>query len=404
MSKNKKSYAKILPLVTVVFLIITGSLSALILDRQLTSISSMQEKQLGNTLSLQLAKVAKTFIISQDTLSLQGEVDDMSSIDGIKYVAVYDASNQILAKATKLLFAGHKGIAYSSPIVIENTIAGYARIKFYEEYFTESFQALRITLALLFFALFFILVYLSIKIGKNFSLRLNRLIEQLPGDDKEPGDELSMLEYRLKPLIAHREEGQQLHVEQTVENFALLAVDCKNLTILKTRVNPEHLESVMSQFDTLVNDAANIYGAKRLGASQRSIHLKFKGKSEEDKHPLRALYCATAIHALSVKLLDAQGIKLELASAISNGTYKKYRSQLLHESSSEEHLSSLQSMLEQAMDGEILLDAQTKEHGSLQGIVLSPPSPKSLLYRVERLDEDSEKLVTQQLAILARDI
>ena len=404
MGKNKKSYAKILPAATVLFLIITGSLSALILDRQLTSIAGMQEKNLGNTLSLQLAKVAKNSIINQDTLSLQGEVDDILAIEGIKYVAVYNASDQILAKATKHLLAGHEGIPYSNPIVIENTIAGYASVQFHEEYFMGSFQALRMTLALLFSVVFFILVYLSAKIGKNFSLRLNRLIEQLPGDDKEPEDELSMLEYRLKPLIENREEGQQLDVEQTAENSALLAVDCKNLTILKTRVNPEHLESVMSQFDTLVDDAANIYGAVRLGASQRSIHLKFKGKSEEDKHPLRALYCATAIHALSVKLLDTQGIKLELASAISNGTYKKYRSQLLHESSSEEHLNSLQLMLEQAVDGEILLDAQTKEHGSLRGISLSPPSPKSLLYRVEGLDEASEKLVTQQLAILSRNI
>ncbi len=84
-------------------------------------------------------------------------------------------------------------------------------------------------------------------------------------------DELSALEHRLKPLIATRKENQQPYAEQKVEDYALLAIDCNNLTILKTRVNTEHLESVMSQFDVLVNDAAALYAATRLSASQLTL-------------------------------------------------------------------------------------------------------------------------------------
>ena len=67
-------------------------------------------------------------------------------------------------------------------------------------------------------------------------------------------------------------------------------------------------------------------------------------------------------------------------------------------------MNSLQLMLEQAVDGEILLDAPTKSHGSLQDISLYPPSEKSILFRVEELNEDSKELISQQIAILGRDM
>lgn len=408
MGKNKKSYAKLLPTFTIIFSLTFASLSAIILSVELDSIADEQENYLGQALSSQLAKVSRNSIINQDKLSLQIEVDDMLTIEGIQYVAVHDASRRLLVKATKSAnrtsLASNATHTYTSAITIENATAGYALVRFDQEFFAAYFQTLRFAIAFLFASIFFILIYLSAKIGKILSFRLNHLIQQLPGDNKETMDELSALEHRLKPLMATRKENQQPYAEQKVEDYALLAIDCKNLTILKTRVNPEHLESVMSQFDILVNDAAEIYGATRLSAGQRSIYLQFKGKSEYDDHPLRALYCATAIHDLSKKLLDTQGIKLELASVISNDTQKYSRSQILNESHCEAHLNSLQLMLEQAVDGEILLDAPTKSHGSLQDISLYPPSEKSILFRVEELNEDSKELISQQIAILGRDM
>ena len=407
MGKNKKSYAKILPIITITFTLIVGIFGALIINYQIGSTADRQEKYLGDALSLQLAKVAKTSIINQDILSLQIEVDEVLAIEGLKYVAVYDASSQILAKAKKVSqknSVDNLGSKYTSPITIETEIVGYALIQFDNKFFEAYFKVLNITICLLFVSIFSLLIYTSIKLGKDFSLRLNRIIQQLPSDGEGPMDELSMLEKRLEPLISARVKNQQPYIEEKYEESTILAINCKNLTILKTRVNPEHLESLMSQFDTLINDTAAIYGAVRLKAGQRCVYLKFKGKSGEDAHPLRALCCSSVIHKLSQKLLDAQGIKLELASAILSVEYKNFSSQLLQESSCEEHLNSLQLMLDQAVDDEILLDGQTKEHDSLKEVLLSPPSSKSLLFRVEGLGDICEKLTRQQIEILARDI
>ena len=99
MGKNKKSYAKTLPILAISFAIFIGILGALIINQQISLVAEKQEKYLGNTLGLQLAKVAKTSIINKDILSLQIELDDMLAIDGVGYVAVYDASKKVLAKA-----------------------------------------------------------------------------------------------------------------------------------------------------------------------------------------------------------------------------------------------------------------------------------------------------------------
>jgi hypothetical protein len=193
-------------------------------------------------------------------------------------------------------------------------------------------------------------------------------------------------------------------MEERYEESTILAVECKNLTILKTRVNPEHLESLMYQFDILINKVSDIYGATRFNADQRCIYLKFKKKSTADDYPLRALCCSSVIHSLGDKLLDTHGIQLELASALINVRCKNFKSQLLRESARGDYLTLLQSMLEQAVGGEILLDEKTKNHKALERAHLSPPSEKSLLFRVEKLDDACKKLTNQQIEILASDI
>jgi uncharacterized membrane protein affecting hemolysin expression len=407
MGKNKKSYAKTLPILAMLFAIFISTLGALTINQQISITADKQERYLGNTLALQLAKVAKTSIINKDILSLQIELDDMLAIDGVGYVAIYDASKKILAKAkgvTQKNTQDNLGDKYTKPITIENEIAGYGLIQFYDGFFIKYFQAINITIALLFIGMFSILIYASVKSGKILSFRLNRIIQQLPSDSDESSDELSMLENRLKPLISSRISDQMLGTEEEHEESTVLAIECKNLTILKTRVNPEHLESLMHQFDVLINDAADIYGARRFNSDRRCVYLKFRGNNNTDEYPLRALCCASVIHRLGEKLLDAHGIKLELSSAILSVKYKNFKSQLLQESTREDHLSTLQFMLQQAVGDEILLDEKTKEHKSLDGTVLSPPSEKSLLFRVEELDQTCKRVTSQQIEILSRDI
>ena len=150
--------------------------------------------------------------------------------------------------------------------------------------------------------------------------------------------------------------------------------------------------------------AAALYGGTRLDADRCSIYLEFTGEDKNSDHPLRALYCATAIQSLSKQLLDKQGVQLELASAISHGELELSSSQLLNERILQEQVKILQSLLEKAVNGEILLNKNTSEHEALEDINISPLADDSPLFRVDKLHESGEQLVNQQLALLTRNL
>lgn len=404
MGNTKKSFARKLPTFTLLFFLITGGLATLVLSLQLNSITTQQQTHLGQVLASQLAKAVNNPMMHQDKLSLQVEVDEISNNEGVLYGAVYDATNHLLVESQHTNNIVGEKTLYTNPITIENAIAGYVSVQLDPHFFASQVKTLRLTFILLWIAVTATLIFLSFKLGKQLSGRLGHIIQQLPGES-ENMDELSSLEQRVKPLLATRKKlDEPQPIDQQIKHSALLAMICKNLPRLESLVNKEHFELVMAQLDFLIDDAAALYGAKRLSADRCSIHLEFTGQDAQSDHPLRALYCATAIQTLSKQLLDKQGVQLELASAISQGVHQLSASQVLNERNHQEQVKALHNLLEKAVHGEILLDKDTSEHTALEDINLSPLANDSPLFRVEKLHENGEKLVTQQLALLTRNL
>lgn len=403
MGAIQKSFAKKLPVLTLIFSLMAGSLLAISLGLQLDAISAEQQNHFGQALSTQLAKNVQDPLIQQDTLSLQVEIDETAKIEGIQYAAVYDATNHLLAESQRAPTTTKDKNLYRSSITIENAIAGYSTVHLDQQFFAPPLKALKLTFILLWCAVTAVLLFCSIKIGKSLSNRLDQITQRLPGETPDGMDELSSLEYRVEPLLATRDCNKEVITTKN-KNYALLATVCKNLPRLESLVNREHFESVMTQLDFLINDAAALYGGTRLDADRCSIYLEFTGEEESSDHPLRALYCATAIQLLSKQLLDKQGVQLELASAISHGKFDLSSSQLLNERFLQEQVKILQNLLEKAVNGEILLNKNTSEHTALEDINISPLADDSPLFRVDKLHESGEQLVNQQLAILTRNL
>lgn len=403
MGTIKKSLAKKLPLLTLIFSLAAGSLLAITLGFQLNTISTEQQNHFGQALSTQLAKSVHDPMIQQDTLSMQVEVDETANTEGIKHAAVYDATNYLIVESQRSSNITKDKDVYRSSITIENAIAGYASIHLDQQFFAAPLKTLRLTFIFLWCVITAALVFVSIKVGKNLSNRLSQITQRLPGDTPDGMDELSSLEFRVEPLLATRDCKKKV-VNTANKNYALLAMVCKNLPRLESLVNREHFESVMTQLDFLVNDAAALYGGTRLDADRCSIYLEFTGEVENSDHPLRALYCATAIQSLSKQLLDKQGVQLELASAISHDELELSSSQLLNERILQEQVKILQNLLEKAVNGEILLNKKTSEHTALEDINISPLADDSPLFRVDKLHESGEQLVNQQLALLTRNL
>jgi uncharacterized membrane protein affecting hemolysin expression len=403
MGTIKKPLAKKLPLLTLIFSLVAGSLLAVTLGFQLNTISTEQQNHFGQAISTQLAKSVHDPMIQQDTLSMQVEVDETANTEGIKHAAVYDATNHLLVESQRPSNITKDKDVYRSSITIENAIAGYATVHLDQHFFAAPLKTLRLTFIFLWCVITAALVFVSIKAGKNFSNRLSQITQRLPGDTPDGMDELSSLEFRVEPLLATRDCNKEV-ANTGNKNYALLAMVCKNLPRLESLVNREHFESVMTQLDFLINDAAALYGGTRLDADRCSIYLEFTGEDKNSDHPLRALYCATAIQSLSKQLLDKQGVQLELASAISHGELELSSSQLLNERILQEEVKTLQNLLEKAVNGEILLNKNTSEHEALEDINISPLADDSPLFRVDKLHESGEQLVNQQLALLTRNL
>jgi uncharacterized membrane protein affecting hemolysin expression len=399
MGATHKSLARRLPTLTLMFSLAIGLLITLVLSLQLNLHAREQLNHLGITLSAQLAKVIRDPIIHQDTLSLQVEVDEMLRVAGVKRASAYDASHGLLVQAQPARLQESELSLHTSPITIGNTIAGYVTIGLDRHHFSTSFKELIRTFIIFWLVLTSILVLLSIQWGRKISTRLNRLSQQLPGDESIKLDELSLLEQRIAPLLATRQSPTE---GQLACHSSLLGIICQNLPRLESLLNQEHFESLMIRLDHLVDDATELYGGTRLSGSRHSIYIEFSNLDEDGDHRLRAIYCATALFQLTHKFLATQGITVELAGAISSSQQQPSTSKLLNERNHEKRVELLMTLLDKAVTGEILLDKDTGSHSSLAEIDFSPLAEDSPLYRVNGLNDSAEKLVSQQLALLTR--
>ena len=142
MGATHKSLARRLPTLTLIFSLAIGLLITLVLSLQLNLHATEQLNHLGTTLSAQLAKIIRDPIIHQDTLSLQVEVDEMLRVDGVKRASVHDVSHRLLVQAQPARLQNSALSVHTSPITIENTIAGYVTIDLDRHHFSASFKEL----------------------------------------------------------------------------------------------------------------------------------------------------------------------------------------------------------------------------------------------------------------------
>tara|TARA_R110000822_G_scaffold59736_30_gene149161 strand:+ start:13080 stop:14285 length:1206 start_codon:yes stop_codon:yes gene_type:complete len=400
MGTTHKSFAKRLPTFTLIVTLVTGLVIGLVLSLQLHFLATEQLNHLGKTLSTQLAKIVRDPIIHQDTLSLQVEVDEMLPIDGVQRASVYDASNHLLVQAQRAHLPEREPSRHTSPITMEDTIAGYVTIDLDKYYLSTSSRELLQSFVFFWLALTSVLVLLSIQLGRKFSTRLKHITQQLPGDESAELDELSLLEQRIEPLLATRQQFTRKH---SICHSSLLGIACQNLSRLESLLNQEHFDALMTRLDQLVDDATELYGATRLNGTRYSIYLEFSSEDDQGDHRIRAIYCATALFKLAQQLLATQGVTVELVGTITSCLQPLSSSTLINERSHEKRIESLVTILDKAVTGEILLDQDTGSHPSLVDVSLSPLAEDSPLYRVNGLNDSGEKLVSQQLALLTRN-
>lgn len=398
MGNLTRSYAKLLPAIALLFSLISGLAIALLLHHQLDTLATRQGNQLSQTLAYQLAKSVRDPLIHRDNLSLQVELDELLSIDGVQRAAIYDVNQRVIAQAQR----GHSSIEgeyeQRSPVNIEDAKVGYTSVALEPSFMSSSFSQPLLTVVAIWAACSALLILLAYRLGSALSQRLGELIQQLPGGEEKGLDELATLEQRMEPLLAIPEGNPPQLRQQPV---ALLGIACRNLPRLEALLNREHFESLMGRFDQLIDRTLMLYGGHRLHGDHYNIYLEFQGSDDEDDQSMNAAYCATALLRLSNSLLGDEGVTMELAAAVSPSIRERTGSTLLNELEQGQHLKTLRELLEKANNGEILLDQAACQHPTVTEFELSPLAEGSALCRIVNLGEDGENLLTRQIALLS---
>ena len=397
MGNFTRSYAKLLPAIALLFSLICGLVIGLLLHIQLDTLATRQGNQLSQTLAYQLAKSVRDPLIHRDNLSLQVELDELLSVEGVQRAAIYDVNQRVIAEALKGRASIDGEYEQRSPVNIEDAKVGYTSVALEPSFMSNSFSQPLLAVIAIWAGCSAILILLAYRLGASLSHRLGQLIQQLPGEE-EGLSELATLEQRMEPLLAIPESYQPQLRRQPI---ALLGIACRNLPRLEALLNREHFESLMCRFDKLIDRTLMLYGGQRLHSAHYNIYLEFQGNDGEDDQSINAAYCATALLRVSNSLLGDDGLSMELAAAVSPSIRERTGSTLLNELDQGQHLQTLRDLLEKAANGEILLDQAACQHPTVTEFELSPLAEGSPLCRIVNLGEDGENLLARQIALLS---
>lgn len=398
MGKLAKSYATLLPATALFVSILFGFVLIYVLSLQLSDLEKQQGQQLSQTLAYQLAKAVRDPLIHRDKLSLQVELDELITLEGVQRAAVYDVNQQLIAEAQRRQAEHAPEYQQRSPVSIETANVGYATVSLTESYSSRGFDTLLVTAGAIWVLFTVTLVLLCYRTGKNLSARIIHLSHQLPGNhEEETMDELGALEHRLMPLLAIPSSQP---TPQNRKPVALLGIACRNLARLEALVNREHFEALMTQLDQLIERTLHLYGGRRLHGEHYNVYIEFIGSDDEDDQTMNAAYCAAALLRLSSNRLQGEGVSVDLAAAVSPCIAHRTGSTLLDEQAQAQQLQELRELLEKSEKGEILLNQLASQHPSVSELDLTPLAEGSPFCRINGFGEDGENLLARQLAVL----
>ena len=400
MGKFAWSYAQLLPAVALLISLLSGLALTLTLKTQLDSLANNQGEQLTQNLAYQLARAVRDPLIHRDNLSLQVELDELLTLEGVHRAAIYDVNDRLIAQAQRDQTRDPGEYRHSSPVDIENARVGRAEVSLVPGFVATHYRK-PFLLTLVIWGLFTaLLIFVAYRLGHSLSSRIGNLSQHLPREDGDEGrDELTTLERRMEPLLRTPDDDRATLAEQPA---ALLGIACRNLPRLEALVNREHFESLMKRFDQLVARTLQLYGGHRLPGEHYNVYIEFLGADSEDDQTMNAAYCAAALLKLSGGLLEDQGVSMELAAAIHPCTNKPTGSILLDEQDLALNLNALGELLDKAASGEILLNRATSQHPSIVEFNVSPLAEGSAFCRINDFGEDGENLLSRQIALLSQ--
>lgn len=203
---------------SVLLVVLAMIIYAWVMGMQFKQAMQQQAEALGQSLITQTAASATELLVSNDILSLNVLLNNLTKNPLVAHAAIYSVDNRILAEAgarpQRSVLGETEGL-YSTPITFQEVMAGQLRISLDMRQFQQPMTISLQSMAILSLILLALTLSLSMRLGRHISTPLLQLRLWLRDpDDPAPGagrnDEIGDLARQLQArLVAERPEPEQ---------------------------------------------------------------------------------------------------------------------------------------------------------------------------------------------------
>jgi uncharacterized membrane protein affecting hemolysin expression len=186
-----------------------------------------QADALGESLTTQTATSATELLVSNDILSLNVLLNNLTKNPLVAHAAIYSVDNRVLAESgarpQRSLLGDEEGL-YSTPISFQEVIAGHLRISLDMQQFQQPMTISLQSMGLLSLILLALTLTLSMRLGRQLSLPLMQLRLWLRDpDDPAPGagrqDEIGELARQLQARLVPEKPEPEIELDDSMEDL-----------------------------------------------------------------------------------------------------------------------------------------------------------------------------------------
>ncbi|MGR6875114.1 adenylate/guanylate cyclase domain-containing protein [Pseudomonas sp. HK3] len=311
--------------------ILASTILGLPITRSAAEHLEQEQADMRHTLTRQVSLQAAEAIFSQDLLSLNVILSTLTEYPNIRYAAVYDLNNKVVAEQGSA--DDSSGIPMS--IQYQNEVIGLLEIRLNDEPLKQriwQLYGLWLILSLLFttlcaLAAWFVGHRLGVKLEQSrYELEhlgaIKQVTQHQSGEFKDFSDALAKhhqlnnqqralhqsLGQYMQPQLFPIWQNRELTIESDYQTGAVLFFKLANLEQVQQQINKFELAELLNQHYALINQAAKLYNGTVVSYEGDGVMVLFNQEQSDQKHSFHGV--CTGLLALGlIDLLNQARIK-----------------------------------------------------------------------------------------------
>jgi uncharacterized membrane protein affecting hemolysin expression len=292
---------------------------------QLSSQAESQAQLFGQTMSRQLLDQVRQPLLNQDAVSLQVVLDNLVVHTAmVKQAAVFKPDNSLFAESVETSPTSNADgrEVFKQALKLSNGANWQVQLTLDPSSIQQQAMTIFWSMSALGLLLCAVMLYWTRRLGNDISVRLQKLLACLPGDEADTGaktedDEISRLEKRIKPLLLKpativSEPDEALPALES----CCLAIRCINLPQLQAHLSHDNLHRLLKRFDDIIATTGELFKGERLSGANNCVYLRFVATAGDSNFLLRAISSHLALVELQREQANDEGAGLILSSAL----------------------------------------------------------------------------------------